>query len=147
MANKKNKKSLFLGLNKDELLILGVVGVITYFLYSKRSSLPSGSNNQGSNGGATGGSSGGTITTGCPEDTFGYIGPPMVLDQEKLLKKESPLSYQIETAALQRALNRKGACLEVDGYFGDLTEAELRVATGKTSVTLNEILSLGYSWA
>lgn len=62
---------------------------------------------------------------------------PAYLNKNILLKNGSKNG---EVCALQSYLNTKGAGLVNDGIFGPNTEKALKNATGKTSITLGEIL-------
>ncbi len=64
---------------------------------------------------------------------------PATLNKAVVLKNGSRSG---EVCALQSYLNTKGAGLVNDGIFGANTEKALKNATGKTSITLGEIITV-----
>lgn len=69
----------------------------------------------------------------------GLCKSPAMLNKTIVLKNGSRSG---EVCALQSYLNTKGAGLVNDGIFGANTEKALKNATGKTSITLGEIITV-----
>jgi hypothetical protein len=78
-------------------------------------------------------------SAGCPIDRYGPNPAAYLILQDKVLSKKVPAVFEYETVILQRRLNNKKACLQVDGFFGDATEKALKDITGSSSISLQTL--------
>lgn len=132
------KKSIF----TMQYALVGIgIGLIIYTLFKKKGTGNSEQDNEIQN----------DITNtpslfdsqGCPIDRYGASPPAYLIDLSKTLSKKSPPVFEYETVVLQRKLNKKGACLKVDGYYEDKTEEAVRKLTSSTSVSLQTLTFYG----
>jgi hypothetical protein len=84
-----------------------------------------------------------TDSQGCPIDRYGNLPAAYLINESKVLSKKVPAVFEYETVLLQRKLNKKGACLNVDGFFEDKTETAVKKITGNSSVSLQTLLLYG----
>lgn len=134
------KKSIF----TLQYALIGIgVGLIIYTLMKKKGTGNSGQNEVQNNPTDTLESPALLDSQGCPIDRYGSLPAAYLINESKVLSKKVPAVFEYETVLLQRKLNKKGACLKVDGYFEDKTEEAVKKLTSSSSVTLQTLSFYG----
>lgn len=138
MARRKKKTSFLLSRN----FVIGylALGAIYYLFIRKKPAAPP------QNDTFTPQPGGGVLlpNVDCPEDTYGLIPMFANIDTGKTLRKTVPATFQYETVMVQRMLNRnRDACLLVNGFYDDKTEAAVKSATGSNTTSISTLNLLG----